>query len=247
MTYTVRDGRDPECLGCDSEWDIIPGNWKGNQSMQQGVSKPPGLPMMVMPSTWVHQVLVAFRLVSKLKSSWGGRMLDQAWSLFPEEEADLSTLPRSSATFSRMLCVCLLTHVWLCNPVNCSAPVSSVYGILQARILECIAICCSRASSWLRNRTPTLLSPVLAGVLFTSVPSGKPPHFPVSTHNKTKTKSFELFDQILKAISRTRNLSKDEETKKEYYSSPFKWENKQNSWFGMIKQARTSKWSEGGQ
>lgn len=35
----------------------------------------------------------------------------------------------------------------------------------------------------------------------------------MSTHNKTKAKSFELFDQILKAISRARNLSKDKETR----------------------------------
>ena len=47
----------------------------------------------------VHQLLVTFRLVSKLKSSWGGRMLDQAWSLFPEEEAGLSTVLSSLLHF----------------------------------------------------------------------------------------------------------------------------------------------------
>lgn len=62
----------------------------------------------------------------------------------------------------------------------------------------------------------------------------------MSTHNKTKAKSFELFDQILKAISRARNLSKDKETRNNILSR-FKWENKQTVDFGMIKQARTSK------
>jgi len=35
----------------------------------------------------------------------------------------------------------------LCNPVDCSVPGSSVHGILQARILEWVAIAFSRGSS----------------------------------------------------------------------------------------------------
>ena len=41
----------------------------------------------------------------------------------------------------------------LCNPMDCSPPGSSVHGILQARILEWIAISFSRGSSWPRDRT----------------------------------------------------------------------------------------------
>ena len=41
----------------------------------------------------------------------------------------------------------------LCDPVDCSPPGSSVHGILQARILEWVAIPFSRGSSWPRNRT----------------------------------------------------------------------------------------------
>ena len=40
----------------------------------------------------------------------------------------------------------------LCDPVNCSSP-SSVHGILQARILEWVAIPFSRGSSQLRDQT----------------------------------------------------------------------------------------------
>ena len=40
----------------------------------------------------------------------------------------------------------------LCNPVAYSLPGSSVHGILQARILEWIAIYSSRESSQLRDR-----------------------------------------------------------------------------------------------
>ena len=41
----------------------------------------------------------------------------------------------------------------LCDPMDCSPPGSSVHGILQARILEWVAISFSRGSSQPRNRT----------------------------------------------------------------------------------------------
>ena len=41
----------------------------------------------------------------------------------------------------------------LCDPVDCSPPGSSVHGILQARILELVAISFSRGSSWPRDWT----------------------------------------------------------------------------------------------
>ena len=39
----------------------------------------------------------------------------------------------------------------LCDPVDCSPPGSSVQGILQARIMGCLAVPFSRASSWSRD------------------------------------------------------------------------------------------------
>ena len=50
-----------------------------------------------------------------------------------------------------------------CNPIDCSLPGSSVHGILQARILEWVAISFSRGSS--RPRNQTLVS-YLAGRFF---------------------------------------------------------------------------------
>ena len=41
----------------------------------------------------------------------------------------------------------------LCNPMDCSLPVSSVHGILQARILEWVSMSFSRGSSQRRDRT----------------------------------------------------------------------------------------------
>ena len=54
------------------------------------------------------------------------------------------------------MCVCLLSHfsrVWLLRPKDCSLPGSSVHGILQARILEEVAISFFKGSSWPKDRT----------------------------------------------------------------------------------------------
>lgn len=60
-----------------------------------------------------------------------------------------------------------LLHAWvcakslqlcptLCDPVDCSPPSSSVNGILQARILDWVAMPSSRESSWLKDQTRSL-------------------------------------------------------------------------------------------
>ena len=62
------------------------------------------------------------------------------------------------------------SYLTLCNHMDCSPPGSSVHGILQARILEWVAISFSRESSRPR-REP--MSPALAGGFSTSEPPGK--------------------------------------------------------------------------
>ena len=52
----------------------------------------------------------------------------------------------------------------LCDPMDCSPPGSSVHGILQARILEWVAISFSRGSSQPRDRTQVSC---IAGRFFT--------------------------------------------------------------------------------
>ena len=46
-----------------------------------------------------------------------------------------------------------LSHVQLCNPVDCSLPSSCVHGILKSAILEWVAMSLSRGSPQLRDRT----------------------------------------------------------------------------------------------
>ena len=50
-----------------------------------------------------------------------------------------------------MLCLAFQLCQTLCDPVDCSLPGSSVHGILQARILEWVAVLSSRGSSQPRD------------------------------------------------------------------------------------------------
>ena len=52
----------------------------------------------------------------------------------------------------------------LCDPVDCGPPGSSVHGILQARLLEWVAILFCRGSSQPRDRTQVSC---IAGRFFT--------------------------------------------------------------------------------
>ena len=58
----------------------------------------------------------------------------------------------------------------LCDTMDCSPPGSSAHGILQARILEWVAIPFSRGSFWPRGGTPLSASPspALPGGPFTT-------------------------------------------------------------------------------
>ena len=57
--------------------------------------------------------------------------------------------------------------VQLCYPMDCSSPGFSVHGILQARILEWVAISSSQGSSWPRDQT-LISSPVFSDSLLLS-------------------------------------------------------------------------------
>ena len=56
-----------------------------------------------------------------------------------------------SFSFSLSCCLVMKSCLTLCDPVDCSPPGSSVRGISQARILECIATFFSRRASQARD------------------------------------------------------------------------------------------------
>ena len=68
-------------------------------------------------------------------------------------------------------CAQLFSHVWLCDPTDCSPPGSSAHGISQARILEWVAF---PSSGNRPNPEIKPASPALAGGFFTTEPRGKP-------------------------------------------------------------------------
>ena len=72
-------------------------------------------------------------------------------------------IPRVHFFYCACVCVCVCVLVTqlcltLSNPIDCSSPGSSVFGILQARKLEWVAIPFSRGSSLPRDQTRALCS-----------------------------------------------------------------------------------------
>ena len=64
-------------------------------------------------------------------------------------------------------------YLTLCNSMDCSLPDSSVHGMLQARILKCVAMPSSRGCSRPRTEPTSFTSPALGGSSLPPVPLGK--------------------------------------------------------------------------
>ena len=75
----------------------------------------------------------------------------------------------TSACAMQSLQACPTLH----DPMGCSPPGSSDHGILQARILEWVAMPSSRGSSWPRDQTQVSCSSCIAGEFLTPEPPGK--------------------------------------------------------------------------
>ena len=74
-------------------------------------------------------------------------------------------------------CMCAKSRLscpTLCDPMDCSLPCSSVHGILQARILERVAMPSSERPPRPRDQTCASCSSCIADRLFTAEPLGKP-------------------------------------------------------------------------
>ena len=70
------------------------------------------------------------------------------------EITDETTLLRAYSICAGVCAKSLQSCPTLCHPVDRSPPDSSVHGILQAGILEWVAVSSSRVSSQPRGRTP---------------------------------------------------------------------------------------------
>ena len=79
-----------------------------------------------------------------------------------------------------MVCCCavlshlLQSYLTLCDLMDCSPPDSSVHGILEARVLELVAMASSRGSFQPRDQTLVSSVSALAGGFFTTSAKWKP-------------------------------------------------------------------------
>ena len=71
------------------------------------------------------------------------------------------------AETNTILSVLMFSHVWLCDPLDCSPSGSSVHGIFQAGILEWVAISFSKGSPQPRDQTQVSCVSCTAGRFFT--------------------------------------------------------------------------------
>ena len=82
----------------------------------------------------------------------GCRIVDFFLYLHMAERVQATSLATSHKGSVCMCAKSLQSCLPLCHPVDCNLPGSSVHGILQARILECVAMPSSRGSSQPRDQ-----------------------------------------------------------------------------------------------
>ena len=104
------------------------------------------------------------KLFSQSVESPSNSFQPRSCQLLSLSEVCPSSLPRRTSLCACVcVCVCMYAKslqscLTLCDPMDCSPPGSSVHGILQARILEWVAMPFSRGSS--RPRDGTCISGV---------------------------------------------------------------------------------------
>ena len=101
-----------------------------------------------------------------------GRSSGQRWQGSPSRLRVVTFI--HTCIRAKLLQLCLT--LW--DPRDCSMPGSSVHGVLQARILEWVAISFPRRSSRPRDQTRVSCRSCNAGGFFTAKPPEKPDLFP---------------------------------------------------------------------
>ena len=116
-----------------------------------------------------------------------------------KHECRLTTIVISPPNSSCLCMSCCFSWVRLCDPMDRSPPVSSVHGILQARIVEWVAMPSSRGYFWPRDQTcVTQVSCIGRQVLYHLVPPGKPEFLiPFSNYFSHASQSHPIFRQPL--------------------------------------------------
>ena len=121
----------------------------------------------------VFSIIVIHHTIAQFWEFWSCIIIKSLCTVFTKAYIVMYLILKKATEGLNWSFACMLrrsSHVWLCNPVNCSLPGSSVCGSLQARILEWVATPFSRGSSQPRDRNclECLMSPALAGGFFTT-------------------------------------------------------------------------------
>ena len=121
-----------------------------NIPLNKAQTPPRPIPSPLLKTFQQHLIALWFKKKKKNFSAWPTSLV---WS--------------GSGSGSEVAQSCLT----LCDPMDCSLPGPSIHGILQARILQWVAISFSRGSSYpgIEPRSPSLQADAL-----TSEPPGKP-------------------------------------------------------------------------
>ena len=87
---------------------------------------------------------------------------------------------------NEVVSACLVTQwcLTLCNPLECNPPGSSLHGLLQARILEWVAISSSKGIFLSQGLNPRLLCHLYCQQIPPAEPSGKPKNEVTGTGNE---------------------------------------------------------------
>ena len=92
-----------------------------------------------------------FETISNLQKKWQEQYKEFSYTIHPETSSFMDCLSQWKRVKLKELVP--QSYLTLCEPTVCSPPGSSVQGILQARILEWVAIPFSRSSPWPKDRT----------------------------------------------------------------------------------------------
>ena len=109
------------------------------------------LVVMLILMTWLRLCLSGVSAMKLLFSLF--YILFKAAKLWGEGNRDPPSGERSTTEFVVCSAKLLQSFLSLCDPMDHIQPGSSIHGILQARILEWVAMPFSRRSSWPRDRT----------------------------------------------------------------------------------------------
>ena len=130
------------------------GDWK--VGMVRPIPKPPGRGGSWRWSSIISGISMVVQWLKLSSNAVDARLVQSlVGELRSHVQQDVATQEKEEITVTNdLINLCIrkvkvksLSHVRLCDPEDCNLPGSSVHGILQARILEWVAISFSRGSA----------------------------------------------------------------------------------------------------